>query len=335
MKFGPVPLDGAKGAILAHSVALSKGRLRKGVTLDDAALDKLRAAGVSEVTVARLEPGDVHEDAAAERLAKALVPDPKAAHLRLAPASTGRVNIYTTKQGVAAIDAAKINAVNAVHPMVTVATVPKWQRMAARGMVATVKIISYAAPGDAVEAACAAGCDALALKPVTRKRALLVQTSVGGDDDGAKGQRAMAMRFERMGMTLGPKTMVAHKITELRDALNTAKDHYDILCILTGSATSDLHDVAPEAVRAAGGTVVHYGMPVDPGNLLFWGYIGDVPVLGLPGCAKSPAMNGTDWVLERMLCDVPVTPADIMAMGVGGLLKEPPSRPTPREKSDI
>jgi molybdenum cofactor cytidylyltransferase len=80
--------------------------------------------------------------------------------------------------------------------------------------------------------------------------------------------------------------------------------------------------------------VVHYGMPVDPGNLLFWGYLGDVPVLGLPGCAKSPALNGADWVLERMLCDVPVTPADIMAMGVGGLLKEPPSRPTPREKSD-
>ena len=331
MRFGAVPLSDAEGAILAHSVALPKGRLRKGVLLDAAALGKLAAAGVQEVTVARLDADDVHEDRAAERLAQALVPDPSSVHLRVAPASTGRVNIYATKTGVAQIDAARINAVNAVHPMVTVATVPEWHRMATRGMVATVKVISYAAPEAAVAAACAAGQDALALRPVKRTRALLVQTTVGGRDDSAKGQRAMGQRFDRMGVSLGPKTVVPHQTDSLRAVLAEAVTDYDILCILTGSATSDLYDVAPQAVRAAGGEVVHYGMPVDPGNLLFWGHLGDVPVIGLPGCAKSPALNGADWVLERLLCDVPVRPSDIMAMGVGGLLKEPPSRPVPRE----
>jgi molybdenum cofactor cytidylyltransferase len=331
MKFGPVPLAQAEGAILAHSVALPKGRLRKGVTLDRAALDKLETAGITDVTVARLDPEDVHEDRAAERLAQALVPDPAAVNLRVAPASTGRVNIYATEAGVAAIDADKINAVNAVHPMVTVATVPEWHRMAARGMVATVKIIAYGAPEDAVSSACEAGRNALALKPVTRRHALLIQTSVGGHEDGAKGQRAMATRFDRLGVTLGPKTVVPHKIAALQEALIAGVAAHDVVCILTGSATSDLFDVAPEALRAAGGDVVHYGMPVDPGNLLFWGHLGDVPVIGLPGCARSPALNGADWVLDRMLCDVAVTPADIMAMGVGGLLKEPPSRPRPRE----
>jgi molybdenum cofactor cytidylyltransferase len=333
MRFGAVPLSEAEGAILAHSVALPKGRLRKGVMLDAAALCKLTAAGVSRVTVARLEADDVHEDRAAERLAQALVPDPAAVNLRVAQASTGRVNIYATKIGVAQIDATRINAVNAVHPMVTVATVPEWHRMAARGMVATVKIISYAAPEAAVAAACEAGQDALGLRPVVRKRALLIQTTVGGRDDSAKGQRAMGQRFDRMGVRLGPKTVVPHETEALRAALTDAMPDYDILCILTGSATSDLHDVAPEAVRAAGGHVVHYGMPVDPGNLLFWGHLGDVPVIGLPGCAKSPALNGADWVTERLLCDVPVTPADVMGMGVGGLLKEPPSRPTPRDSA--
>lgn len=331
MKFGAVPLAEAEGAILAHSVALPKGRLRKGVTLDTTALSKLSAAGVHHVTVARLDADDVHEDRAAERLAQALVPDPAAVHLRVAPASTGRVNIYATQDGVVQIDAAKINAVNAVHPMVTVATVPEWHRSAARGMVATVKIIAYAAPEAAVAAACEAGRDALALRPVTHTRALLIQTSVGGRDDSAKGQRAMGQRFDRMGVALGPKTVVPHEAEALRQALVAAAPDYDMLCILTGSATSDLYDVAPEAVRAAGGEVVHYGMPVDPGNLLFWGHLGDVPVIGLPGCARSPALNGADWVLERLLCDVPVRPQDIMGMGVGGLLKEPPSRPAPRE----
>lgn len=331
MKFGVVLVRDAVGAILAHSVALPKGRLRKGVTLDPGALHTLEQAGIAEVTVAQLEPNDVHENAAAEALAKALVPDAEAAHLRLAPASTGRVNIFATGHGVAEIDAPKIDAVNAVHPMVTVATVPKWHRMAVRGMVATVKIISYAVPSDVVAEASDAGRDALRLRSVSRKRAALIQTHVGGGEDGSKGQRSMSMRFDRLGVAMGPKTVVPHQVDALSAALKDAAQSHEILCILTGSATSDLFDVAPEAVRAAGGEVVHYGMPVDPGNLLFWGHLGDTPVLGLPGCAKSPAMNGADWVLERMLCDVPVTPADVMGMGVGGLLKEPPSRPTPRE----
>jgi len=333
MKFGKVHVADAEGAILAHSVALPKGLLRKGMVLDRDALNTLTRAGISDVTVARLEPGDVHENTAADLLAKALVPDPAAAHLRLAPASTGRVNIFATEHGVAAIEADKINAVNVVHPMVTVATVPEWQRMAVRGMVATVKIISYAAPEDAIAQACKAGRDALRMRPVKRKTAALIQTHVGDREDGSKGQRSMGMRFDRLEIAMGPKIIVPHQVAALSEALAQASTQYDILCILTGSATSDLYDVAPEALRAAGGEVIHYGMPVDPGNLLFWGQLGDTPVLGLPGCAKSPALNGADWVLERMLCDVPVTPKDVMEMGVGGLLKEPPSRPTPREKA--
>ena len=104
-----------------------------------------------------------------------------------------------------------------------------------------------------------------------------------------------------------------------------------LFMVLTGAATSDLHDVAPEAVRAAGGTVARFGMPVDPGNLLFHGRLGARPVIGLPGCARSPALNGADWVLERIACGLEVTDDDIAGMGVGGLLKEIPIRPAPRE----
>jgi molybdenum cofactor cytidylyltransferase len=101
--------------------------------------------------------------------------------------------------------------------------------------------------------------------------------------------------------------------------------------ILTASATSDPEDVGPAAVRAAGGIVERFGMPVDPGNLLFLGRVGTRPVIGLPGCARSPAPNGADWVLERVVCGVEVTDADIAAMGVGGLLKETAARGRPRE----
>jgi molybdenum cofactor cytidylyltransferase len=132
-----------------------------------------------------------------------------------------------------------------------------------------------------------------------------------------------------LGIPLQALREVAHDETALAGALRDLPG--EIALILTGSATSDLYDTAPQAVRAAGGTVARFGMPVDPGNLLFLGEQAGRPVLGLPGCARSPALNGADWVLERLACGVAVTGDDIAAMGVGGLLKEIPSRPQLRE----
>lgn len=336
MRFGPVPLALAKGAVLAHSVGLpGGGRLRKGRVLDAADVAALAAMGLASVTVARLDTGDEPEDAAALALAQALVPDPEAAGLELRPVGTGRVNVVAAAAGIAAVDAAAIHAANAVDPMITVATVPPMQRMDPGGMVATVKIIAYAVPGPSVARACAAARGGLALRRPVIGRAALVQTLVegGAPEDGSKGHRAIATRLDRLGVALAPRVMVPHRVGDVAQALRTAAGQgAELLMILTGSATSDLRDTAPEAVRAAGGEVVHFGMPVDPGNLLFLGRLGALPVIGLPGCARSPALNGADWVIERTLCGVALTAADIMAMGVGGLLKEIPSRPQPRER---
>jgi molybdenum cofactor cytidylyltransferase len=104
----------------------------------------------------------------------------------------------------------------------------------------------------------------------------------------------------------------------------------ELTLILTGSATSDRGDVGPAALVAAGGRLLRFGMPVDPGNLLFLGELSGRPVVGLPGCARSPKLNGADWVIERLACGLDVSSDEIAAMGVGGLLKEIPSRPEPR-----
>lgn len=332
MRFGPVPLDQAEGAVLAHSVPLpGGGRLRKGMVLARGDLARLAGAGLEAVTVARLDDGDIDEDSAALQLAQALVPDPAGAGLRLQAVGTGRVNILAEGPGVARIDAAQVHAVNACDGAITLATVPEWARMEPGGMVATVKIITYALPGAALARACAAGYGALSLSAPVLRNACLIQTSVGGKIDGAKGQRVIGARLERFGVALGPQTVVAHDEEALANALMGAEG--DLLLILTGSATSDSRDVAPNALRCAGGAMAHFGMPVDPGNLLFIGQLGGRPVVGLPGCARSPALNGADWVMERIICGIDVTGAEIMRMGVGGLLKEIPTRPRPRTLS--
>ena len=330
MRFGPVPLSEAEGAILAHSVALPQGRLRKGCHLGPNELAALAAAGLTQVTVARLDPGDLHEDAAALAIAQALVPDPDRAGLRLAPVGTGRVNLHATAPGIAGALADRVQALNAVDPMITLATVAPWQRLAAGEMAATVKIIAYAVPSTSVTRAAAAGAGALRLCPALLRSAVLVETQLSPHPPRELGIQPIANRLAALGVTLAAHRRCPHETQALAATLADLPNA-DLVLILTASATSDPQDVAPAAVRRAGGSIERFGMPVDPGNLLFIGQLGAVPVIGLPGCVRSPALNGADWVLERVICGVPVTGADIAAMGVGGLLKEIRVRPQPRE----
>jgi molybdenum cofactor cytidylyltransferase len=329
MKFGPVPLDQAFGAILAHSVPLPGSRLRKGAVLTGVDISTLRAAGVTDVVVAVLDAGDVAEDAAATRLAQALVPGDQG--LSLTEAFTGRVNLKAIGPGIVALDIGAIHALNRIHPSITLATLPPFARVMAGSLVGTVKIIAYAVPQDALQAAEDVARAAIRILPVMRRSAGLLLTEVPGQDSKltAKGRRAVEARLRVLGIVLADVNVVPHESVQMAAAL--AQMAGDIVLILTGSATSDLHDTGPEAVRMAGGQVARFGMPVDPGNLLFHGSLKGRPVIGLPGCARSPALNGADWVLERFACGLDVTDNDMAAMGVGGLLKEISVRGQPRD----
>ena len=331
MFFGEVSLEQAEGAILAHSEAICGGRLRKGLILGAADIAALRAAGLRHVTVARLEPGDMGEDAAAACLAAALVPEPLAQGLSVGTAFTGRVNLNATIAGIVELDAAAIHRLNLIHPSVTLATLAPFQRVTPGMLVGTVKIITYGVAEAAVQAAVIAAQAAIRIRPVVLRDAGLILTDAPGLDAkiALKGRRAVEARLRALGMALSAVETVPHQVAAIADALTTLPG--DLALILTGTATSDLFDTAPQAVRAAGGRVHRFGMPVDPGNLLFHGEQAGRAVIGLPGCARSPALNGADWVLERYACGLRPEDGDIAAMGVGGLLKEIPLRPQLRE----
>lgn len=333
MKFGPLPVDQALGSVLAHTLITGARRLGKGQVLREADLALLRGAGIDSVTVARLEPDDVGEDTAAHRLALALVPDPAGQGIALSGAHTGRVNLIATRPGIVGLECEAIHALNRVDPAITFATLPPYQRVSTGTMIGTVKIISYAVDEKSLSVACNLARQAVRVQPVTRHSATLILTRAPGADAklAAKAREAVARRLSRLGIALLDAPRVGHDSAGIAAALSDAKG--EMLLILTGAATSDLHDTAPEGVRAAGGHVARFGMPVDPGNLLFHGTLGERPVIGLPGCARSPALNGADWVLERIACGLEISDDDIAAMGVGGLLKESAARPEPRERA--
>ena len=329
MKFGPVPVAEALGAIVAHAVRRDGLVLKKGQLVTAEHQAALKAVGVGKIIAARLDPGDVGEDEAARRLAIGLA----GPNLRAEGAFTGRVNLFAAKAGLVIVDAAKIAGVNGIDEAITAATLAPFRAVAPGDMVATVKIIPFAVPGDALEAAlAAAGKDAVRIAAFRPLRVGVVSTLLPGLKPSviAKTLRILEDRLEPAGARIVREERVAHEPDALARALTALAPDCDVLLVYGASAITDRRDVIPAAVEAMGGRVDHFGMPVDPGNLLLIGAHGRVPIIGAPGCARSPKENGFDWVLRRVLADLPIKAADIMGMGVGGLLMEIASRPQPR-----
>src|SRR5918994_1861032 len=179
MKFGAIPLDQAEGAILAHSVKLDRLALKKGRRLSAEHLAELRAAGAQTVIAAKLEPGDVEEDEAARLIAQAVA----GANLRVDKPFTGRVNLHAEQAGAVVVDRARIDRLNLVDEAVTLGTLPPFARVQPGQMVATIKIIPFAAPRAAIERCLAIANEAAALVRIAPYRPLdvaLIQTRLPG-----------------------------------------------------------------------------------------------------------------------------------------------------------
>jgi molybdenum cofactor cytidylyltransferase len=331
VKFGPVPVRKAIGGVLAHAVKEGDLVIRKGVVVDAAHVEALLAAGIAEVTVAQLERGDVGEDEAARRLAEAAIDVEVVAEAPF----TGRVNIFAASAGVLRIDAARIHAANAVSEEITIATLADFAAVTAGEMVATVKIIPFAVPGKLLAAAISEANGAVRVNPFREKKVAVFSTLLPGLKPAtvAKTMKVLDDRLQKLdGSSRVCDIRVHHEIEDLAEVLPRARAMgADIAVVFGASAISDRRDVIPAAVVAAGGRVEHLGMPVDPGNLIMIGELDGLPVIGAPGCARSPKENGFDWVLERLAADMKVTSKDIQAMGVGGLLMEIVTRPQPRD----
>ena len=326
MKFGSVPTREATGAVLAHSLNLGGEKFKKGRVLSEEDVAHL-SAYTDQITVARLETGDVSENEAARTLADTL----KGENLSVAEAFTGRANLVAETAGVLRIGA-DVAALNGVDEAITLATLADYARVSKGQMTATVKIIPYAVHTSLLDQAIAAASGKLELHPFKLNSASLILTETPSMKKSlsAKAETVLRARLEALRILDVDLQIVPHETVVVAEAIAAAKG--EMILILGGSATSDKNDVCPAALIAAGGVLHRFGMPVDPGNLLFIGDLGNTPVIGLPGCVRSPALNGADWVLERVAAQLPVTSSDIASMGVGGLLKEIPTRPQPRQR---
>jgi molybdenum cofactor cytidylyltransferase len=332
MKFGAVAPDQAEGGIVVHSIRTAELVLKKGTVVGKSEIAALKAAGIAAVTVARLESGDVSEDVAAGDIAAVVAGE----DVRVDKAFTGRCNLYAEAAGVLVVDHAGIDRLNEVDPDITFATLEAFAPVVAGKMIATVKIIPFAIGGAARDAAVKVAKETgplVRVAPYVIKKVGVVSTLLPGLADKVieKTLRVTTERLAPAGATIIAETRVPHETAALAGAIKEMLDRGAELVVVFGaSAIADRRDVIPAAVEAVGGKIEHFGMPVDPGNLMLIASAQGRPVLGAPGCARSPKENGFDWVLARLLCGLPVSRHDIMGMGVGGLLMEIVTRPQPR-----
>ena len=331
MKFGPVRVEDAEGALLAHATTAGDRRFRKAHRLRAEDIAFLKSAGIREVVAAVLSPDDLDENTAAARIAASM----RFRGIEVKPASTGRVNLHASDAGVFTVDKMLVDRLNAIDPAITLATVADYRPVEKGDMVATVKIIPFAVDGALVDrvASLLAAMEIFAVNPYRPMTVGVVQTMLPSLKDSvlAKTSGVMANRLARSGSTIGDELRTPHDAGPLADAIRALTPAHDMVIVFGASALCDFDDVIPAAIRQAGGEVLRAGMPVDPGNLLVLGRLGEKTVIGAPGCARSPKENGFDWVLDRLIAGIGVTAGDIAGMGVGGLLMEIPTRPQPRE----
>lgn len=334
MKFGSFLVEDCLGAYLAHSVLAGNTRLRKGKHLTSNDLELLRQEGISHVTVAMLEEGDVHEDAAAELIAEKV----KGTGMTAGPAFTGRVNLCADYDGVFEVDAGKINSLNRIDEALTIATLADFSMVTKGQMVATAKVIPLGAREKSVSVLNEGDFEAsIMVHPYVGKRCRLLQTKLPGVKEALYDKTAgvLKQRLKDFGASLNDETRCEHGVQSLASTLLTLAETDELILIMGASAITDRRDVIPAAIERAGGHVIHFGMPVDPGNLLLVAKLGEKWVLGLPGCARSPKLNGIDYVLSRLCAGLNIRASDITGMGVGGLLSEYVGRPQPREGKQV
>lgn len=337
-RFGPVPLEEAEGKILGHNIAGPDGRpaFRKGRPLAAAELALLREMGRSVVYVAEPGPEDVGEDAAARRIGEAAL----GPNLRLTGSASGRVNLLAAVLGVLRVNPSRLARVNESEG-VTLATLATHTAVRTGQVVATVKIVPFAVAEATVRQAERTAREG---GPLLRVDALPAR-SVGLILSGSPSVRERVLRdfdpplrarIEALGSSLRFVDFVPLEDesgeASLAEALQRQAGAGAGLILLAGeTAIVDRHDIAPRAIERAGGEVACFGAPVDPGNLLLLASLGEVPILGAPGCARSRKTNVVDWVLPRLLAGDRLAREDIVALGHGGLLEDVPERPMPRD----
>ena len=324
----------SKGSILAQSYNLSERKLSKGTRVSKAIVELLNKENIKSILCAVPDENDMDEDAAAEAISNAIDRN----RIYAEEASTGRVNFRTPALGVVRYNRELIKKINLVDESIAFSIVEHNQLLAKNDLIATLKIIPFFASKIYVERVVAllSKYEIFKIHRLEEKKVDFIQTYYNWQKRSIfkATSNVTRSRLDALGCLLEKETLIPHDHESLCSEIKSSLDSgAQVLLISGASAITDRSDYIPRAILSVGGEIIQYGLAVDPGNLLLIGQIGSTTVIGMPGCARSPKLNGFDWVLQLLMANIPITKEELADMGAGGLLMEIASRPLPRALS--
>ncbi len=325
-----VPVEDAVGKVLCHDITqivpgFFKGRaFKKGRIIQQEDISKLLDLGKAHVYVLDMEAGTVHENEAALRIAAAAA----GKGLRLSEPVEGKVNFVTTHSGLLKVNTQALYRINDIEEIMF-ATLHTHYHVDFDQPVAGTRIIPLFTDDkriEAVERICRECFPVIQVKPFKSVKIGIVTTGSeiyhGRIED--KFGPVLRGKFSALGSEVIKQVFVSDDIAMTVDAINELIRDGAQFVAVTGGMSVDPDDQTPASIRAAGGTVVTYGAPVLPGAMFMLAHIGDVPVVGLPGCVMYYKASIFDLVVPRMLAGETITKADIVSMGHGGFCSNCP-----------
>jgi hypothetical protein len=319
-----VPVQESVGMVLGHDVTRIvpgefKGRaFKKGHIIQPEDIPELLEIGKEHVYVLELQDGFLHENEAAERIARAAAGQ----GIELTEPVEGRVNMVAAYRGLLKVNVDALSQINSIEEM-AFGTLHTNQQVAAKRDVAGTRIIPLVIEEEKiqnVEAICGRNHPVIQVKPFLPFRVGLVITGSevyrGRIED--KFGPVVKAKFSDLGSRVIREVPVSDSLSLTAKAIQDLIDEGAEMVAVTGGMSVDPDDQTPAGIRAAGGKVITYGSPIFPGAMFMLAYIGDVPIVGLPGCVMYYEASVFDLVVPRLLAGEGVTRADIVALGHGG-----------------
>ena len=320
-----IKTEEAVGHVLCHDLTqiikdqYKDARFRKGHVVTEEDIPVLLSMGKEHLYVWEMTPGMLHENDAAKRLYALCANE----HMDRSEVKEGKIELKAACDGLFRVNSEKLIAVNTIEDLM-IATRKGGTAVRKGDKLAGMRVIPLVIPEEKLQAAEAAAgtCPLLELKPWVRRTAAIVAT--GSEVKKGLIQDTFTPVVKDKLATYGIETIsVAYSgdgVENVAGAVTEARKTGADMILCTGGMSVDPDDNTPGGIKASGAKIVTYGAPVLPGAMFLLGYYEDgTPVMGLPGCVMYAGATIFDLVLPWVAADVPVTRAQIVALGEGGL----------------
>lgn len=321
----PEPIAALDGAVLARDLVVGDERWGKGRRLDPADLVRLaNAAPGAElpdaITMLVPEPGDVHEDDAARRLAAAVA----GGGLEARGPAESRIDLVAATPGVVRVRNGLLARLGAIDG-ISVFTVLDGQAVAAGALVASVKTGPHLIPEASVaraEVLAVRGGPAVEVRPYRSLRIAAIVKETLAPSARARFEASLRARVAGLGSELAEIAHLADDPAVLAAAfrrLTRGPGRVDLV-ITAGAASTDPSDAVFVAFDTVGGRIVSHGVPAHPGSMLWLGHAARTTVLGLPTCGAFSRATAADLLLPWLVAGEPPTRRTVARLAHGGVL---------------